>query len=53
MHESYQNSLPLHNVGVEGGHSSIDTSGSSRDAYDILPANGKIFICMPYELYLD
>ncbi|KAI3694202.1 hypothetical protein L1987_77164 [Smallanthus sonchifolius] len=39
MHESYQNSLPLHNVGVEGGHSSLDTSGSSRDSYNILSAN--------------
>ncbi|KAM0026980.1 putative Zinc finger C2HC domain-containing protein [Helianthus debilis subsp. tardiflorus] len=40
MHESYQNSLPLHNVGVEGGHSSLDTSGSSRDSYNILSVNG-------------
>ncbi|KAK9076160.1 hypothetical protein SSX86_004493 [Deinandra increscens subsp. villosa] len=36
MHESYQNSLPLHSVGVEGGHSSLDTNGSSRDSYNNL-----------------
>lgn len=39
MHESYQNTLPLHSVGVEGGHSSLDTNGSSRDAYNILSAD--------------
>ncbi|XP_024994424.1 uncharacterized protein At2g02148-like isoform X1 [Cynara cardunculus var. scolymus] len=39
MHESYQNTLPLHNVGVEGGHSSLDTNGSSRDTYNILSAD--------------
>ncbi|CAI9275085.1 unnamed protein product [Lactuca saligna] len=39
MHESYQNTLPLHNVGVDGGHSSLDSNGSSRDPYNILSAN--------------
>lgn len=39
LHESYQNTLPLHNVGVEGGHSSLDTSASSRDSYIILSIN--------------
>ncbi|KAJ9549682.1 hypothetical protein OSB04_022225 [Centaurea solstitialis] len=39
MHESYQNTLPLHSVGVEGGHSSLDTNGSSRDTYNILSAD--------------
>ncbi|XP_076928476.1 uncharacterized protein At2g02148-like isoform X1 [Bidens hawaiensis] len=33
MHESYQNSLPLQ------GHSSLDTSGSSRDSYNIISPN--------------
>ncbi|KAK1555950.1 hypothetical protein Q3G72_033801 [Acer saccharum] len=36
MHESYRNSLPLHNVGVEEDHSSLENSGASRGAYDIL-----------------
>nr|XP_043640142.1 uncharacterized protein At2g02148 [Erigeron canadensis] len=27
MHESYQNTMPLHNVGVDGGHSSLLTNG--------------------------
>lgn len=39
MHESYQNTLPLHNVGGDGGHSSLDSNGSSRDPYNILSAN--------------
>ncbi|KAI3698473.1 hypothetical protein L2E82_42046 [Cichorium intybus] len=39
MHESYQNTLPLHSVGVEGGHSSLDSNGSSRDPYNILSPN--------------
>lgn len=42
MHESYQNTLPLHNVGVDGGHSSLDSNGSSRDPYNILSANGNV-----------
>ncbi|XP_071693006.1 uncharacterized protein At2g02148-like isoform X2 [Rutidosis leptorrhynchoides] len=39
MHESYQDSLSLHNVRVEGGHSSLDTSESSRDVYNMLSVN--------------
>ncbi|KAL5827567.1 hypothetical protein ACOSQ3_019406 [Xanthoceras sorbifolium] len=36
MHESYRNSLPLHSVGVEEDHSSLENSGASRGAFDIL-----------------
>ncbi|GJQ94226.1 putative pentatricopeptide repeat-containing protein [Tanacetum coccineum] len=39
MHESYQHPLAHHNVGVDGGHSSLDSNGSSRDAYDIMSLN--------------
>uniref|UniRef100_A0A5B7BGS2 Zinc finger C2HC domain-containing protein n=1 Tax=Davidia involucrata TaxID=16924 RepID=A0A5B7BGS2_DAVIN len=36
IHESYRNSLPLHSVGVEEDHSSLENNGSSRGPYDIL-----------------
>lgn len=40
MHESYQDTLQIHSVGMEGGHSSLDTNGSPTDAYNILSVNG-------------
>ncbi|CAK7326911.1 unnamed protein product [Dovyalis caffra] len=36
IHDSYRNSLPLHSVGVEEDHTSLENSGSSGGAYDIL-----------------
>lgn len=39
MHESYQDTLQIHSVGMEGGHSSLDTNGSPTDAYNILSVN--------------
>ncbi|XXG72007.1 hypothetical protein AAC387_Pa07g1198 [Persea americana] len=35
-HESYRNSLPLHDVGVEEDRSGLENNGSSRSPYDIL-----------------
>ncbi|KAJ6726132.1 hypothetical protein OIU79_004321 [Salix purpurea] len=36
IHDSYSNSLPLHSVGVEEDHTSLENTGSSGGAYDIL-----------------
>ncbi|CAN1296119.1 Uncharacterized protein At2g02148 [Linum perenne] len=36
MHESYRDSLQIHGVGVEDDRSSIENSGSSRVAYNLL-----------------
>ncbi|XP_052205999.1 uncharacterized protein At2g02148 [Diospyros lotus] len=39
IHESYRNTLPLHNVGVEEDRSSLENNDSSRGPYDILNAD--------------
>ncbi|GJZ70613.1 putative RNA-directed DNA polymerase [Tanacetum coccineum] len=36
IHKSYQNNLLLPNVGMDGGHLRLDSTGFSRDAYNIM-----------------
>lgn len=44
MHESYQSSLPLHNMGVEDDRSSLENNGSSSVPYSILTIEGDVHL---------